>query len=101
MGGGLAHERSPSSWRSPTVRRRGGSYDQLMAAKGFGHDRCMSQFRSGAAPAGGCRSPARSSPGRARRGRYRLLGATPALASGEGFGLQPLKLRLVDRAGVQ
>jgi hypothetical protein len=29
-----------------------GSHDQLMAAKGFGHNRCMSQFRSGAAPAG-------------------------------------------------
>ena len=29
-----------------------GSHDQLMAAKGFGHDRFMSRFRSGAAPAG-------------------------------------------------
>ena len=28
-------------------------------------------------------------------------GVPPALASGEGFGLQPLKLRLVDRARVQ
>jgi hypothetical protein len=26
-----------------------GSHDRLMAAKGFGHDRCMSWFRSGAA----------------------------------------------------
>src|SRR5215218_10216404 len=29
------------------------------------------------------------------------LGAAALVASGEGFGLQPLKLRLVDRAGVQ
>jgi hypothetical protein len=39
-----------------------GSYDQLMAAKSFWHDRCMSRFRSGAAPAGGRRLPPPSSP---------------------------------------
>ena len=49
-----------------------GSHDQLMAAKGFGHDRCMSRFRSGAAPAGGRRSPTLSSTGRARRASNRL-----------------------------
>jgi ABC-type multidrug transport system fused ATPase/permease subunit len=27
-----------------------GSHDQLMAAKGFDHDRCMNRFQSGAAP---------------------------------------------------
>ena len=40
-----------------------GSHDQLMAAKGFCNDLCMSRFRSGAAPAGG---------------RRKLTGACPA-----------------------
>jgi hypothetical protein len=68
----MAHERSPII---VAIADGGvvdvGSHDQLMAAKGFCHDLCMSRSRRGAAPAG--------------------------LASGEGFGLQPLKLRLVDR----
>src|SRR5215211_181758 len=48
------------------------------------------------------RSPTPSSPGRARRGSNRLAWrGHPRWPSGEGFGLQPLKLRLVDRARVQ
>jgi hypothetical protein len=43
IGGGLAHERSPAV---VALADGGvvevGSHDQLMAAKGFGHDRCMS-----------------------------------------------------------
>src|SRR5215218_1579770 len=59
----MAHERSPAI---VALADGGvvevGRHDQLMAAKGFGHDRCMSRFRSGAAPAGGRRSPTPSSP---------------------------------------
>ena len=48
MGGGLAHERSAAI---VALADGGvvevGSHGQLMAAKGFGHDRCMSRFRSG------------------------------------------------------
>jgi hypothetical protein len=54
-----------------------------MAAKGFGHDRCMSRFRSGAAPAGGRRSPTPSSP----------RGVPGALATGwlgATFEIEPL-----------
>ena len=43
MDGGLAHERSPAI---VALADGGvvevGSHDQLMAAKGFGHNRCMS-----------------------------------------------------------
>jgi hypothetical protein len=52
-----------------------GSYDQLMAPKGFCHDLCMSRSRSSPAPAGGRRSTARSSPGLARHDSHLPLGA--------------------------
>jgi hypothetical protein len=46
----MAHERSPvivalADGRVVEV----GSHDQLMAAKGFGHDLCLSRSRSGSA----------------------------------------------------
>ena len=51
IGGGLAHERSPAI---VALADGGvvevGSHDQLMAAKGFGHDRCMSRFRMAQRP---------------------------------------------------
>jgi hypothetical protein len=45
IGGGLAHERSPAivALADGGVLEVG-SHDQHMAAKGFGHDRCMSRF---------------------------------------------------------
>jgi DNA-binding CsgD family transcriptional regulator len=49
-----------------------GSHDQLMAAKGFGHDRCMSRFRSGAAAADVVAVQHQAHPGRARHGSNRL-----------------------------
>ena len=78
------------------ARRRGvvevGSHDQLMAAKGFGHDRCMTGSEVTQRP------PAvvavQHEAHRACPAREQPAGLVwpPSVASGEGFGLQPLEL---------
>jgi hypothetical protein len=64
------HRGSRRRWR-----RRGGSHDQLMTAKGFGHDRCMSRFRSAQRPSAVVAVQHQAHPGRARHASNRLRGA--------------------------
>ena len=68
------HRGSRRRWR-----RRGGQPRPAHGGQGLCHDRCMSRFRSGAAPAGGRRSPTQAH-GACRHASNLLLG----VAAGPG-----------------
>ena len=89
----MAHARSPiivafADGRVVEV----GSHDQLMAAKGFGHDRCLSRSQRRSAHRRSSRSSPKLTGGCPVREQPAGLVWPPSVASGEGFGLQPLEL---------